>query len=120
MDDVLTCPICNKKLRNLTSRSYLFPVRKWGNFIERSCVGELNHSIQFYTDTHTSTVDFLKVSLNPNFSRFLEIDFVNQCCRVILLRDNKPVYISIPKMIDLDFPNLVKLKERVALYVTFS
>lgn len=120
MDDTVTCPICNNKLRTTTSVSYLFPVKKLGDFIERSCVLGVNHTIQFFTDMKTCKVDFLRISLNPKYSIFLEVDYVNERCRIACMKNSKPTYIEIPKMLDLDFPSLDKIKAKVEMYVTFS
>ena len=120
MDDTLVCPLCGNKLRNTKEvADYLFPLKKFGEWMERVCTGP-NHVIQFFTDLKTGQVDFLKISLNPKYSRFMEIDYINQRCRVITLKNNKPEYIDIPKMIEPDFPDLIKLKERVSMYVVFS
>lgn len=62
----------------------------------------------------------IKLSLNPKYSRFLEMDFVNQKCRITCSKDGENEYIDIPKMIYPDFPDLTKLKEKVSLYVVFS
>lgn len=121
MDDTLVCPICGNKLRNVNQKSkYLLPVSKTANYIERTCSTGMNHSLQLFTDGYTQKVDLLKLSLNPKYSRYLEIDFINQKCRISCLKAGKAEYINIPKMIQPDFPKLVKLKERVSMYVTFS
>lgn len=121
MDDTLTCPICANKLRNIKLHDKLLhPINKTANYAERTCSGGMNHSLQLFTDEATGQVDFLKLSLNPKYSRYLEIDFYNQKCRINCLKDNKPDYIDIPKMIEPDFPHLTKLKERISLYVVFS
>jgi hypothetical protein len=80
----------------------------------------MNHSLMLFADKATKKVDFLKLSLNPKYSRFLEIDYVNQKCRINCMKDQKSDYIEIDKMLHPDFPDLVKLKEIVNLYVVFS
>lgn len=62
----------------------------------------------------------MKLSLNPKYSRFLEIDWVNQKCKITCVQNGEYDHIDIPKMIEPDFPDLVKLKEKVNLYVVFS
>lgn len=121
MDDTLVCPICGNKLRNakLTNR-YLHPIKKFSDFTERTCTLGMNHTIQMFIDGYTGKVDFLKISLNPKYSRFVEIDYINSRCRVSCLKNNIPDYIEIDKMIEPDFPELTKLKERVSMYVVFS
>lgn len=121
MDDILSCPICGNKLRNVkTPNKFLHTAGKTSDYIERTCVHGRNHAIQFFTDEATNQVDFLKISLNPKYSRYLEINYVNKTCRISCMKAGKTEYIDIEKMIEPDFPDLIKLKERVALYVVFS
>jgi hypothetical protein len=120
MDDVLTCPICGNKMRTSHLKNKLLhPVGKTANYAERLCNGH-NHIVQFWTDKETKQVDMIKISLKPNYSRFIEIDYVNQKCRITCAKEGEHEYIEIPKMIEPDFPDLVSLKERVNLYVVFS
>jgi len=121
MDDTLACPICGNKLRNIKlPNKFLHHVNKTSDYIARTCHNGMNHSLTFHVDEITKKVDFLKLSLNPKYSRYVEIDFFNQKCRISCLKDSKPDYIEIPKMLHPDFPLLTKLKERVSLYITFS
>lgn len=120
MDDTLACPICGNKFRNINCENKLLhDIGKTANYVERTCT-EMNHCLQLFTDKETKQVDLLKLSLNPKYSRYLEIDFLNQKCRINCLKDNKSEYIDIPKMIQPDFPHLTKLKERVSMYIVFS
>jgi hypothetical protein len=121
MDDVLHCPICGNKMRNkYHDKKLLPPVGKTANYAERICSSGHNHVITIWTDKDTKQVDMIKLSLNPKYSRFLEIDFVNQKCRITCTKDGESEHINIPKMIFPDFPDLTKLKEKVNLYVVFS
>ncbi len=121
MDDTFACPICGKKMRSLSmTGKYLHYLGKTSNFIERTCVTGLNHSLQLITDKTTGTVDFLNISLNPKYSVYVEIDFVNQKSRINCMKNGRSEYIPIAKMIVPDFPNLESLKDRVSLYITFS
>lgn len=121
MDDTVTCPICGRKLRtvNLDNRLLHF-INKQSDYAERSCTKALTHTLQLFADKQTGKIDFINLSLNPKNSRYLEIDFVNQKCRISCRKDGAVEYIEIPKMIFPDFPHLEKLKERVNLYVVFS
>ena len=119
MDDTTQCPICQNKFRNIKKNGPLHAIGKNGNYIERTCTG-MNHSLQLFTNTRTKKVDFLKLSLNPKYSRFLEIDYHNQKCRIACYKDGKPEYLEIDKMLNPDFPDLIKLREIVALYILFS
>ncbi len=122
MDDTLHCPICGKKLRtvNLPDR-FLHSVNKRADYAERTCTEGMNHrGLRLFTDKSNSKVDLLILTLDPKNSKYLEIDFVNQKCRINCMKDGKPDYINVEKMITPDFPDLTKLKERVSLYVLFS
>jgi len=121
MDDALCCPICNNKLRtsHLTSK-LLHPIGKTADYAERVCSQGYNHIVTIWTDKATKQVDLIKISLNPRYSRFLEIDYVNQRCRITCAKEGEYNYIEIPKMLIPDFPDLVKLKEIVSLYILFS
>lgn len=121
MDDILNCPICGNKLRNVKmANKLLHGTGKTSDYIERTCAQGRNHTIQFFTDEATNQVDLLKISLNPKYSRYLEINYVTKSCRISCMKAGKAEYIEIEKMIDPDFPDLIKLKERVAMYVVFS
>lgn len=134
MDDIMLCPICGNKF---TSRSTYtsaldpeaLPIKKVkrhcsrapkpSNYIERTCTN-MNHSLLTMVNKNTNKIDFIKMSLNHKYSRYIEIDFYHQKCRVSCMKDGNSEYIEIPKMILPDFPDLVKLRERVGLYVVFS
>lgn len=134
MDDIIFCPICDNKF---TSRStyittldpealpikktkrYCSRAHKPSNYTERVCTN-MNHSILIMANKTTNKIDFIKMSLNPKYSKYIEIDFYHQKCRISCLKDGKPEYIEVPKMITPDFPDLIKLREKVLLYVTFS
>jgi len=121
MDDVLNCPICGNKLRTSHHKNkHIYFIDQTGDYAERICSNGHNHIVDMWINKATKKVDFLRLSLNPKYSRFLEIDYVNQKCRINLLNDGEYEYINIPKMIEPDFPDLEKLKERVSLYVVFS
>lgn len=121
MDDVLNCPICGNKLRTKHHTNKYVPfIEQTGDYAERLCSKGHNHIVDMWVNKTTEQVDFLRLSLNPKYSRFLEIDYVHQKCRITCVKDGEYEYIDIPKMIVPDFPDLVKLKERVSLYVVFS
>jgi hypothetical protein len=120
MDDVLNCPICGTKMRTIHHKNkHLYPIEQTADYEERLCTGP-SHVIAIWFNKGTKKVDFMKLSLNPKYSRFLEIDWVHEKCRITCVRDGEYEYIEIPKMIEPDFPDLTKLKEKVNLYVVFS
>ena len=119
MDDTTQCPICQNKFRNIKKNGPLHAIGKNGNYMERTCTG-MNHSLQLFTNIRTKKVDFLKLSLNPKYSRFLEIDYHNQKCRISCYKEGKPEQILIERLIEPDFPDLCKLQEIVALFILFS
>lgn len=120
MDDTLACPICRNKLRNIShSNMFLSYIDKTSDFTERICVGT-NHIIQLYLDKPSKKIDFLRVSLDPKYSKYLEVDFLHNKCRILCMKNSDAQTIDIAKMVELDFPSLEKLKERIALYVVLS
>ena len=121
MDDTLFCPICKIKLRNVKRNGFLHSIGKSGDYIERTCSKGMNHrGLQLFGNQETGQVDLLRLPLHPQYSRHLEIDFYNQRCRISCRKDGQVEYIEIEKMLHPDFPDLVELKNRVALYITFS
>lgn len=121
MDDVLNCPICGKKLKNKKlPRKYLHMLGLAADYIERNCTQGMNHNLQFFTRESTKCIDLLKISLDPRYSKYLEIDYINQKCRISCTKDGKTEYIDIEKMVEPDFPDLVKLKEKIQIYILLS
>ena len=98
----------------------LHAINKTSDYAERICSDGHNHIVALWYDKTGKQVDWLRLSLNSNYSRFLEIDFVNQKCRITCAKDGEYEHIDIPRMIEPDFPDLVKLKEKVSLYILFS
>ena len=78
----------------------------------------MNHLIRLHTSNNK--VEHLSLSLDPKYSKYIEINFLKQICFIHCMKDGQPHTISIPKIIEPDFPHLTKLKERVSLYVVFS
>ena len=120
MEDTTVCPICGNKLRNVRlANKYINTINKTGTFFERTCTG-INHSLQFFTDESSKKIDMLRFSLDPKYTKYLEIDYVNKRCRIYCMKNGEVHYIHIPKMVEPDFPDLVRLKERISIYVVFS
>lgn len=118
MDDIRVCPICNTKLTSLRAPRYIGSINKWGKYVERLCTGA-NHFFQIFVEDNK--VDYLKVSLVPDYSVFFTADYYNQKCIVSCLKNGISEHdIKIPRLIEPDFPDLVKLKEKISIYVVFS
>jgi len=121
MEDTLACPICGTKLRNnRLLGEFMHVLGKKSNFVERSCSTQFGHSLQFFVDEATGKIDLLKLSLSPQYSRFIEINYVLGKSRISCMKNSQPDYIEIEKILEPDFPDLTKLREKVSLYVIFS
>ena len=121
MREMWHCPICGNKMRGIKQKNtHLYFLNKTSNYSERTCNG-LNHCLQIYVDEKTKQVDLLKLSLNPTYDRFIFIDYYNQKCKIVCLKNNEEyISIPIPKMIEPDFPDLQNLKDRVSTFIMFS
>jgi hypothetical protein len=81
----------------------------------------MNHrGLQFFTDQTSRQVHLLRLPLNPQYSRYLEIDFVLHQCQLSCRKDGQDQIIQIPRQLEPDFPHLTKLREIIELFVTFS
>ena len=121
MEDTLSCPICGSKLRNnYLHNQFIQVLGKTSTFVERSCTAQHNHSIRFFVDGATGKIDFLRLPLNPQCSRFIEINYLLNKSRISCWKDNKPEYLEIERVLDPDFPDLTKLREKVGIYVVFN
>lgn len=121
MDDTPLCPICGRKMRTLHLKNRkLYEIDKTANYTERVCSKGMNHTLQTFSDPQSHQVDLLTLSLNPVYSIFLQVDFFNKKCLLSCTKNNETKTINIDKLLELDFPDLVKLKERISMYITFS
>lgn len=120
MEDSLTCPICGTKLTNLRlNNRYLAMLDKKSNYVDRNCPTGVNHSFNHLVDENTGKVDWVKLSYEPG-KRWIEINNVTNKSRIVCMKDGVSEYIDISKQLEPDFPDLVKLKEKVSIYVLFS
>jgi len=119
MQDTLYCPICGDKMRSKKEQAYVQLLNKDSNFIERTCTG-LNHCIQLVIDLSSKEIDFMKISLSRDFSRFVLIDIVNNKSNIICLKKNEKQSFEVPRAMIPDFPDLKELKRIIGLYITFS
>ena len=114
------CPICSAKMRSIKLNNKYYPfLNKKSNFIELTCT-KLNHCIQLVIDSKTDQLDLLKVSLLPDYSRFLYADYINQKCKIVYTKNGIEQTINIPKLLELDFPELVNLKNKISTFILFS
>lgn len=121
MDDITHCPMCGAKMRNLHMKDKFFRItNKTSNFVERSCHNGKNHYLWFVADVNTKQIDYLKFSLDPKYSKSIEINFIYNKCIINFLKDKSLLAIQVPKIIDPDFPDLIKLKQQTNLYCLFS
>lgn len=121
MKDTQNCPICNNYLKNIKKDNhYLYNINHTDNYISHTCSLGMNHFLQFFTQKESKNVHFLKVSLTPNYSRFVEIDFFNNKSKISYFKPDKGTeYIELKKAIEPDFPKLILLKEKVDTLVNF-
>jgi len=119
MRDILTCPICGDKLRSIKRKNKIFDLNQEAYYVERLCVKNISHFLQFFTDEGTGKVDLINISLTPNRSKFIRINFYTNISKVL---SNFPLLneVIIPKIIEPDFPDLIILKDKIKLYITFS
>lgn len=119
MDDCVNCLICGNKLKNINLKNYnLLLINKISNYTERTCAG-INHSLQLWSDKSTSKIDFLRFSLDSNYSKFLEIDYVNKKSRLSCWKNSMPKFIYFNKIIEPDFPKLSNLIDKLSTYLLF-
>jgi len=119
MIDTLFCPVCNLKLKNRKLDQYIFYIENSSNYIERTCSNGMNHVLQILVDKKTKDVHWLKMSLSDNFSKFIEIDYLNNKSKITFFHKKNKEFIDLPKVIEPDFSNLNSLKEKVNTYVKF-
>lgn len=126
MEDCSACPICNSKLK-VSNKDDLYLTNKVSSKIEyyseKVCNGT-NHHIQIYVDKLTNKVGFIRFSLNPKYSKYLEIDYVNGLSTILLyLQNDKGINlintIEIPRILEIDFPDLTNLNKIISVYTTF-
>jgi len=116
MQKTQICPICGAKMRSLKLNKYYPFISKKSNFIEMTCTRS-NHCIQMIVDSNTNNVDLLKVSLAVDYSRFLYVDYVNEKCKIVCYKNGREQEINIPKLLEVDFPNLTEIKSRINMFV---
>lgn len=120
MLDTFNCPICQCKLVSMAPETYYTTSNIKKKFIVRHCTTNLNHHLMMHVDPSTFAIEYLKFSLDPYFSKNIHIDFMQNTCKVICLKDSKIVQsVNLPKIPELDFPDLISLNQKVSTYLTF-
>ena len=112
MDDTLSCPICGNKFRNIKRSSV-------PHTVERTCSGT-NHVVQMYVNEYDQKVLELKFSLDPRYSKHLNINYQSQTSQIVCMKNSNPFYIDLPEVLEVDFPDLTKIKKKVDLYILIS
>jgi hypothetical protein len=120
MQDTLYCPICGDRLKNcIYKNTFLSYIDKKSTFINRVCPGT-NHLLTLTIDKKSKNVDYLSLSLKPDFSVRININFLEENCTALFIKNNAIVNsIYIPKKIDLDFPDLKAFKDKIFNYIAF-
>lgn len=118
MDDTLICPICGNALKSTKSATFrMHTLNKTAKYIYRNCAEAINHTASFYIDQNTNKIDFLKISIEPNYSKIIEIDFHNQKSTLRLHGNNASETIHLQRTFEPDFPALENLKKQVNLFI---
>lgn len=116
MKDTLYCPICKVRMSSRKITWIINGIHQ-GPTISRLCAG-FNHFLTMYIQG--KRVAFLKVSLNAQYTRQVEIDYRSQTSSIIYPYSTFNVFTKIPKLLVPDFPNLIELKEKVDVLLAFQ
>lgn len=118
MDDTKICSVCGHKLRIFQKGNLKASSGK--AYTEKLCINS-NHVFQFFIDKDSKNIDILKISLGPNFSKIIEFNFVDKTTNITIMNTSKVNFsVLIPKLLELDFPDLESLKEKISLYMMYS
>lgn len=108
MDDTKICPICKNKFNSKSINNSKF---------ERTCSG-INHTLTIISSS--KQIESIKFSLDSKYSKFIEIDFLNNLSTITCYDNKKESKIKIPKILTPDFPKLTSLKQNVQMYISIS
>lgn len=118
MDDITNCPICNNFLKN-SNVKFLYQTNKMVPYAVRTCTKGFAHTLRLYTDKATSKVDLIEFSISPNYSKFIEINFIKSSTQ-ITIKNNTTSFIHLDKVIFPDFPDLTGLLKQVDTFILLS
>jgi hypothetical protein len=115
---IKNCPICNDKFNFLYNGEYSPFSNKKCNFVVRYC-GGINHIIQIYSNEDSCEIENMLISLEDDYSCFIDINFVNNCSKISYInsKEKESNKIFVPKLLTPDFPDLEKLREKVKKYI---
>lgn len=126
------CPICGSKLKNtINFENGIIIISSYhkGHFISRIC-NQPGHYLRLVNkkkkndDANSSIIDnflcLLKVSLSSDYSHAIEIDYLKNQSVISLYKNHLPEKIIVPYVLEIDFPDLEKLKAKVNLFIAFN
>ncbi len=119
MDDISVCPICNNKFR-ITKNVPLKTVSSLVAYTEKLCTTGMNHALQAFYNPSSKKIDLIKFSLDPKYSKFIEINFIDNKTEIHCYKNSKLSVLKIDKIISPDFPDLESLKKKVDIYILMS
>lgn len=104
MKDNNNCLVCNSGLQKIHLTK---------NIIEKLCTNSYSHSFYLISNKSNKDILYFKFSLNPYFTRFLEVDYrIGQS--VICDRDKR---ILVSRILEPDFPCLDILNNQLDLFL---
>ncbi len=116
MNDTSSCPICSSKLK-CAKRNFPLPKIPSSSFIEKRCVNFLSHSFQIFVDSNK--IKLLRLSFERGSSVYVEVDYHNATSAILCYKNSKLIHsLTVPKIMEIDFPSLFRLKEKVYTYLT--
>lgn len=119
MDDFSCCQICGSTLR-VSKRVNISFTTPGIILLERTCAAK-DHVLQIFVDTNTKKIHKLRMALSPNYTKIVEFDFITKKTKIEHYKMSKIVSsMEIPRLIELDFPTLKKLKEKISLYMMYT
>lgn len=108
--NLINCPICGDRFKSMNFYSTSFDAQK-------TCAG-LNHMVTLFL--LKKKIDYISVSLVPDYSLFLEVDYRSNLSKIITYKKCIANETILPKLIMLDFPDLNEARRLVEKYVAFT
>lgn len=117
MKDTLYCPICMNKLSNKVLSNFTANC-EMDSCIQRSCKEGINHFFSLLV-TRRPHYKPIMLLLNLGSDKSVQINFEKQISSIVFHKFSNTLQIKVPRVIELDFPSLKKLKAKMKNYVTF-